>query len=110
MWQTASALTRHYWPVAATAATVSPRARRAFLVAAVAEGVADYVRVRPGLDPVRYVVAHRLDDAAYGVGLWVGAARAGSVAALVPAWRGFGPIRDSFRRLRRRASVAVGER
>ena len=110
VWQTASALTRHYWPAAVAVAAVSPRARRAVLVAAVAEGVADYVRVRPGLDPVRYVVAHRLDDAAYGVGLWVGAARAGSVAALVPAWRGFGPIRHPFRRLRRRTSVAVGER
>ena len=110
LWQTASALTRHYWPAAVALAAVSPRARRAVLVAAVAEGVADYVRVRPGLDPVRYVVAHRLDDAAYGVGLWVGAARAGSVAALVPAWRGFDPIRHPFRRLRRRTSVAVGER
>ena len=110
VWQTASALTRHYWPAAVAVAAFSPRARRALLVAAVAEGVADYVRVRPGLDPVRYVVAHRLDDAAYGVGLWVGAARAGSVAALVPAWRGFGPIRHPFRRLRRRTSVAVGER
>ena len=51
VWQTASALTRHYWPAAVAVAAVSPRARRALLVAAVAEGVADYVRVRPRAGP-----------------------------------------------------------
>ena len=73
--QTSGALTRHYWPLAAAAALRSPRARRAVLVAAVAEGLLDRRRSRPDLDPVRYVLAHRLDDLAYGTGLWVGAAR-----------------------------------
>ena len=87
--QAGSALTRHYWPVAVLAATRSPRARRALLVAAVADGLLDHRRVRPDLDPVRYVVARRLDDLAYGTGLWAGAARARSPRALVPAFRGF---------------------
>lgn len=87
--QTGSALTRHYWPVAAAAAVSSPRARRAVLVAAVAEAVVDLRRVRPDLDPVRFLVARRLDDLAYGAGLWAGALRGRSLQALVPALRGF---------------------
>lgn len=89
-WQTASALTRHYWPVAAAVAVRSPRARRALVVAAVAEGLADHWRTRPRLDPVRYVAAHRLDDLAYGAGLWWGAVRQRSVRALLPELRGLG--------------------
>jgi hypothetical protein len=90
LWQTAAALTRHYWPAAAAVALVSRRARRALVAAAVGEAVAAWWRIRPDLDPVRYLVAHRLDDAAYGLWLWAGALRARSVAALTPAWRGFG--------------------
>ena len=37
-------------------------------------------------------VARRLDDLAYGTGLWAGALRARSPRALVPAFRGF-PLR-----------------
>jgi mycofactocin system glycosyltransferase len=91
--QAGSALTRHYWPLALGAAVRSPRARRALLVAAVADAVLDHRRVRPDLDPVRFGVARRLDDLAYGTGLWAGAVRRRSPRALVPAFRGF-----SFRR------------
>ena len=85
--QAASALTRHYWPVALALAAVSPRARRAVLLAAVVDGVLDHRRVRPDLDVARYVLARRLDDLAYGAGLWLGAVRARSPRALVPRWR-----------------------
>lgn len=91
LWQTAAALTRHYWPLAAVAATGSRRARRALLVAAVAEGLADRRRVGSDLDPVRYVLARRLDDLAYGTGVWLGAARSGSARALLPDVRGLRP-------------------
>ncbi len=87
--QAGSALTRHYWPLAAAASLRWPRARRAVLVAAVADAVLDHRRVRPDLDLLRFTAARRLDDLAYGTGLWVGAVRAGSPAALVPAFRGF---------------------
>ncbi len=87
--QAGSALTRHYWPVAVAAAVPSRRVRRALLVAAVADAALDHRRVRPDLDPVRYAVARRLDDLAYGAGLWTGVVRARSLRALVPAFRGF---------------------
>jgi mycofactocin system glycosyltransferase len=86
--QAGSALTRHYWPVAALLSLWSPPARRAVLVAAVADAVLDHRRVRPDLDPLRFLVARRLDDLAYGAGLWAGALRARSPRALVPAFRG----------------------
>ena len=92
-WQAASALTRHYWPVAAVAAVSSRRARRALLVAAVAEGLADHHRTHPQLDLGRYVVAHRLDDLAYGFGLWRGVWRERSPRALMPKFHGFTQIR-----------------
>lgn len=84
LWQTGAALTRHYWPLAALAATRSPRARRALVVAALVDGLADRRRVGADLDPVRYVLARRLDDLAYGAGVWLGAARARSLLALRP--------------------------
>jgi hypothetical protein len=90
--QAASALTRHYWPLALVAAARSPRARRAVAVAAVGDALLDFRRRQPDLDPVRFAVARRLDDLAYGTGLWAGAVRARSPRALVPAFRGF-PVR-----------------
>ena len=85
LWQTGAALTRHWWPVAAVGCLRSRRLRRAVLVAAVADGFADWRRIRPDLDPVRYLLARRLDDLAYGAGLWWGAWRQHTVAPLLPA-------------------------
>ncbi|GAA1678721.1 mycofactocin biosynthesis glycosyltransferase MftF [Fodinicola feengrottensis] len=90
-WQVASLLTRHAWPVTLAAALVSRRARRIALAVAVGEGVAAWIRDRPPLDPVRYVLARRLDDLAYGTGLWVGAAR----------HRTFAPLRPDFTKVTR---------
>ncbi len=87
--QTGAALTRHYWPLAALACLASSRARRAVLVAAVVDGLADHRRTSPRLDPGRYLVARRLDDLAYGAGVWWGAARARSPRALLPRIQGF---------------------
>ena len=102
--QASAALTRHYWPVAVPAAVVSRRARRALVAAAVVQGLLDHRRTRPALDPVRYVVALRLDDLAYGAGLWTGAVRARSARALLPRWSGPVPRR------RVRPLAAVGDR
>ncbi|NMN98805.1 mycofactocin biosynthesis glycosyltransferase MftF [Antrihabitans stalactiti] len=87
--QVASAACRDYWPVTAVAMACSRRFRRVVIATAVAEGVADWCTHRQvgGLDPVRYVWFKRLDDLAYGTGLWRGAARARSVAALTPNLR-----------------------
>jgi mycofactocin glycosyltransferase len=47
---------------------------------------------RSSLDPVRYVLGHLADDVAYGAGVWAGALRARSLAAVRPviAWH---PVR-----------------
>jgi mycofactocin system glycosyltransferase len=87
--QGAGLLTRHWWPVTAVACGFSRRVRRAALVAALAEGGYDWFTHRPGhgepgLDPVRYVIAHRLDDLGYGSGLWLGALRHRTPAPLLP--------------------------
>jgi mycofactocin system glycosyltransferase len=87
--QTADAVTRHYWPVSAAACLVSRRARRTVIFVAVAEGIVDWWRHR-GRDPHAkpglpgYVLAHRLDDLAYGAGLWWGALRHRTVEPLRP--------------------------
>jgi GT2 family glycosyltransferase len=87
--QSAGLLVRHWWPAAALGCLVSGRVRRAVLVAALADGLLDWHRHRPepgerGLDPVRYVLAHRADDLGYGAGLWWGAARSRTLAPLRP--------------------------
>lgn len=87
--QAAGLLTRHWWPLAALACGCSRRARRATLIAALVEGGYDWLTHRPtpgepGLDPVRYLIAHRLDDLGYGTGLWLGALRRRTPAPLIP--------------------------
>ncbi|MFC5065574.1 mycofactocin biosynthesis glycosyltransferase MftF [Actinomycetospora atypica] len=95
LWQAAGALTRHWWPAAALGAIVSRRVRRALLLAAVAEGLADWLRFRdPGagpLDALAHLAAHRADDVAYGAGLWWGAWRHRTLAPLLPDLSGKGP-------------------
>jgi mycofactocin system glycosyltransferase len=85
--QSAEVLTRHWWPLTVLACLVSRRARRATLLAALAEGGYDWLRHRDSatkLDVPRYLVAHRFDDLAYGSGLWWGAVRARTLAPLLP--------------------------
>lgn len=78
-------LLRHWWPAVAVGCLFSRRLRRAVLVAALADTAVEYLRVRPRLDPLRFGVARRLDDVAYGAGVWWSALRARSAAALRPA-------------------------
>lgn len=78
---------RHWWPAFAVAALFSRRVRRIVAVSAVADAVVEYARLRPRLDPVRFAVARRLDDLAYGAGVWWGALRARSPRALAPVIR-----------------------
>lgn len=86
LWQLASGICRHYWPLAVIAGLFSRRARRVIAVVAIGEGLADWwTHDGPGnLDPARYVLLKRLDDAGYGAGLWWGAVRSGSLKALAP--------------------------
>jgi mycofactocin system glycosyltransferase len=82
--QTGALLTRHWWPVTVLGCVVSGRARRAAGAAALADIALEYRKNTGGLDPVRYGIARRLDDLAYGAGVWFSAARGRSSVALRP--------------------------
>ena len=86
LWQLASALCRHYWPITLIAVVLSSRIRKIALGFAVAEAMSDWYNHRElgGLDPVRYAFFKRMDDIAYGTGLWVGAFEGRSLRALTP--------------------------
>jgi hypothetical protein len=80
----ARAVTRHHWPLALPALAVR-RFRRLFMGAALADAVVAWWPQRGRIGLARFAVARRLEDLAYGAGLWWGAARAGDPTALLPA-------------------------
>ncbi|MET8209907.1 mycofactocin biosynthesis glycosyltransferase MftF [Streptomyces sp. NPDC005373] len=86
--QGAALLTRHWWPAAAVGCLTSRRLRQATAMAAVADVVLETFErgsvTTAGLDPVRYGVARRLDDLAYGSGVWLSALRGHSAVELCP--------------------------
>lgn len=87
-------LSRAWWPIAALAALASRRLRRVVVVAwAVPVVIAgrSLRRRRRSIDPVRFVLLHLIDDLAYGAGVWVGAWRERSVAALMPSFEAWPP-------------------
>jgi mycofactocin system glycosyltransferase len=83
-WQAAALLLRHWWPLAAVGCLFSRRLRRAMIAVTVLDTVVDLRRTKAHLDPLRYALARRLDDAAYGSGVWYGAIRGRSLRALLP--------------------------
>ena len=92
--QLASALCRHYWPLALVAAIASRQCRRVVVVAAVMDGVVDWLRRRDTnggeSEPIgllTYLLLKRVDDLAYGLGLWWGVVRERNVRALKPQIR-----------------------
>jgi mycofactocin glycosyltransferase len=76
--------TRHYLPAAVLAAVMNRRARHVLIAAAVIEGLIDYRRSGLRLNPVTYLLIRRLDDVAYGAGLWRGVIRHRTTAPLIP--------------------------
>jgi len=92
--QLASAICRHYWPVALVAAIVFRPARRVVLIAAVLDGVVDWATRRRSADEdakpiglLTYVLLKRVDDLAYGLGLWYGVLRERNIGPLKPQIR-----------------------
>jgi mycofactocin glycosyltransferase len=92
--QLASAICRHYWPVALVAALLFKRCRRVVLVAAVVDGVVDWATRKGAVDEddqkvglLGYLLLKRLDDIAYGLGLWTGVVRQRNLGALKPQIR-----------------------
>ncbi|MFC3997352.1 mycofactocin biosynthesis glycosyltransferase MftF [Nocardiopsis sediminis] len=82
--QASALLTRHWWPLTAVGCVASRRIRRAAAAAALTDVVLEYRRDRARLDPLRYGIARRLDDLAYGSGVWLSALKGRSTAALRP--------------------------
>lgn len=80
----ARSVTRHHWPLALPALAFR-RSRRLVLGIALADAVLAWWPHRGRIGPARFAVARRLDDLAYGTGLWWGAARARDLTALLPA-------------------------
>lgn len=92
--QLASAICRHYWPIALLAAIASRHCRRVVIIAAVVDGVVDWVSRKEAIDdetrPIGllfYLLLKRVDDLAYGVGLWCGVVRERNIGPLKPQIR-----------------------
>jgi mycofactocin system glycosyltransferase len=92
--QLASAICRHYWPVALLAAIVSRHCRRVVVIAAIVDGVVDWLRRRGATDDdakpiglLTYLLLKRVDDLAYGIGLWCGVVRERNIGPLKPQIR-----------------------
>lgn len=83
--QESGLLLRHWWPLAALAAPFSRGVRRALLTAILVDLVV-CLRERPGIGPLTALLARRLDDLAYGSGLWWGAIRRGDARCLAVRW------------------------
>jgi mycofactocin system glycosyltransferase len=81
----ARAVTRHHWPLALAAAVVSRRARWLVAAVAVADAVDGWWPHRAEIDLPTFAAGRRLEDLAYGAGLWLGALRARDARALLPA-------------------------
>jgi hypothetical protein len=88
--QLCAATCRHYWPVALGAAVLSRRCRRAVAAAAVVDAVHGWVTRRKPAEPsaeigaLGYMTLKRLDDLAYGAGLWAGVVRERTLRPLRP--------------------------
>lgn len=92
--QLASAICRHYWPIALLAALLFRRCRQIVLIAAVVDGVVDWLSRHSNADEetkqiglLSYLVLKRLDDLAYGAGMWTGMARERNLGPLKPQIR-----------------------
>jgi mycofactocin system glycosyltransferase len=83
--QESALVLRHWWPLAALAGLCSRRARRVIVSAMVVDVVATQVGTH-GVDAVLTFAGRRLDDLAYGAGLWWGALRHRSLTCLKLTW------------------------
>ncbi|GAB7003070.1 mycofactocin biosynthesis glycosyltransferase MftF [Nocardioides sp. AN3] len=92
--QEAALVVRHWWPAALAAGLVSRNARRVIATSLLVDGAVGLVEY-DGQGLLVPVAGRRLDDLAYGAGLWWGAWRTRSVACLRPRLVGKGPGRWS---------------
>jgi mycofactocin system glycosyltransferase len=83
MRQESALLLRHWWPATLAGCLLSRHVRR-MVVTSFAVDIVQAARHRPGIGPFTMFAARRLDDLAYGAGLWVGGARQRSARCLIP--------------------------
>jgi mycofactocin system glycosyltransferase len=81
--QESALLLRHWWPATAAASLISPSIRR-MVATALAVDLVVATREHLQVGFVHALVGRRLDDLAYGAGLWCGAIRARSARGLLP--------------------------
>ncbi|CAN5298792.1 mycofactocin biosynthesis glycosyltransferase MftF [soil metagenome] len=93
--QLTALMLRHWWPIVAVGSIFSPRLRRAAVIAGSIDTIIEFQRTEPDLDIIRFGVARRVDDLAYGAGLWTGAIRARSFKSLMPTLQGRRRVRSS---------------
>jgi mycofactocin glycosyltransferase len=86
-----SALSRTWWPVGVPAALAVRKLRLPVAALILAPPLLDWADRKPPLDPVRYVAARLLDDAAYSVGVWQGCVARRTVRPLLPVIGGKRP-------------------
>lgn len=86
--QTSALMLKHWWPLTAVGCLFSRRIRKAALLAAVVDIAVEYDKEPGELDVLSFGAAKRLDDIAYGTGVWIASWRAKTVAALKPDWSG----------------------
>lgn len=79
-----SAMSRTWWPVAIPAAIAVRKLRLPVAALILAPPLLDWADKKPPLDPVRYVAARLLDDAAYSLGVWQGCLARRTVRPLLP--------------------------
>jgi mycofactocin system glycosyltransferase len=80
--QVSALMLRHWWPVTFFGCLFSQRIRKATLALALIDIGREYVRRSPRMDPVSFGAARRLDDIAYGSGVWLASLRARTISAL----------------------------
>lgn len=84
--QESALLLRHWWPVGLLA-LATRRGRRAVTTAVLVD-TAVFYRERSGVGLPTALVVRRLDDLAYGTGLWWGAIRQRDLRSVMPRWAG----------------------
>lgn len=82
--QLASAAVRPFWPLSLLAAAASRRARRWIVLIAGVDALIGWAPHRRQVRLAGFVLYRRLDDLAYGAGLWWGVARSRRLGALRP--------------------------
>lgn len=82
--QGAGLVVHHGVPLSIAVILTSRRARRAIAVIGVVEGLAAWCRTDRSAGVAKFIVARRMATAAYGFGVWWGAARTGSWRAVLP--------------------------